>query len=236
MKEKIRKLLTEQKQMSESLILSLLLGVSGGFQDAYTYIVRNHVFANAQTGNIVLMSTNFLNGDWQKGLRYLFPILAFVSGVFIAERIGYYFHNSHIIHWRQGIIIFEILIMIIVGFLPQKFNVLCNIMISFSCAMQVQTFRTVGGNIYSSTMCIGNLRSGTEALSNYIRTKDKHEKKLVIDYFGVILFFALGAGVGGNLSEVLGEKTIWFSPAVLLLCFFLMELDRKSKHKKQHNV
>lgn len=43
--------------MSESLILNLLLAFSGGFQDAYTYIVRDNVFANAQTGNIVLMST-----------------------------------------------------------------------------------------------------------------------------------------------------------------------------------
>ena len=43
--------------MSESMLLNLLLAFRGGFQDAYTYIVRDKVFANAQTGNIVLMST-----------------------------------------------------------------------------------------------------------------------------------------------------------------------------------
>ena len=41
-------------QMSESLVLGLLLAVSGGFFDAYTYLCRGGVFANAQTGNIVL--------------------------------------------------------------------------------------------------------------------------------------------------------------------------------------
>ena len=37
--------------------------------------------------------------------------------------------------------------------------------------MQVQTFRKVHGYGYASTMCIGNLRSGTESLSIYLRDK-----------------------------------------------------------------
>lgn len=37
-------------QTSESFRLSALLSFSGGLQDAYTYNVRDGVFANAQTG------------------------------------------------------------------------------------------------------------------------------------------------------------------------------------------
>ena len=40
------------------------------------------------------------------------------------------------------------------------------VLVSFACAMQVQTFRKVNGYSYASTMCIGNLRSGTAALSS----------------------------------------------------------------------
>ena len=43
-------------QTSETFLLSAILALSGGFQDAYTYNVRNGVFSNAQTGNVVLMS------------------------------------------------------------------------------------------------------------------------------------------------------------------------------------
>ena len=43
-------------QTSETFLLSSLLALSGGFQDAYTYNVRDKVFSNAQTGNVVLMS------------------------------------------------------------------------------------------------------------------------------------------------------------------------------------
>ena len=43
-------------QMSETILIGTLLALAGGFLDAYTYICRGGVFANAQTGNIVLFS------------------------------------------------------------------------------------------------------------------------------------------------------------------------------------
>ena len=40
-------------QMSESFFLTAILAIVGGFLDSYSYLMRGHVFANAQTGNIV---------------------------------------------------------------------------------------------------------------------------------------------------------------------------------------
>ena len=37
-------------QMSETLRLGIILALSGGFMDAYSYLERGNVFANAQTG------------------------------------------------------------------------------------------------------------------------------------------------------------------------------------------
>lgn len=34
-------------QMSESFLLASLLAIVGGFLDAYSYVCRDHVFANA---------------------------------------------------------------------------------------------------------------------------------------------------------------------------------------------
>ena len=72
-------------QMSEAFITSVFLALSGGFQDAYTYFTRDEVFSNAQTGNVVLMSQHFMLGEWQRGLHYLIPLLAFAGGVFFAD-------------------------------------------------------------------------------------------------------------------------------------------------------
>ena len=226
MLQKLKRKLTRREQMSEAFILSAFLAFSGGFQDAYTFIVRDEVFANAQTGNIVLMSTAFMEGRALDGLRYLFPLLAFIAGVFIASMVGFYRKEDRRLHWRQGILILEALIMLSVGFMPQSWNTAANILISFSCAMQVQSFQKVCGNPYASTMCIGNLRSGTAAFSAFIRSKDRLYLKRAGCYFGVILIFALGAGVGGVLSKVLHEHTIWISCGILALCFVLMEFDR----------
>lgn len=156
-------------QTSETFLLSAILALSGGFQDAYTYNVRNGVFSNAQTGNVVLMSQHLMEGNWMRALHYLFPVLAFAFGVLVAERIGHTYKNARKIHWRQIVVLIEILILLAVGFMPQKFNMAATMLVSFACAMQVQTFRKVNGYGYASTMCIGNLRSGTESLSVYIR-------------------------------------------------------------------
>ena len=88
-------------QMSEAFITSVFLALSGGFQDAYTYFTRDGVFSNAQTGNVVLMSQHFMMGEWSEGLRYLFPLLAFAVGVFVAERIQGSFKYARKLHWRQ---------------------------------------------------------------------------------------------------------------------------------------
>ncbi len=53
-------------QMSESFRTAVFLSLSGGLQDAYTYLFRGKVFANAQTGNIVLLSANILDGEWAR--------------------------------------------------------------------------------------------------------------------------------------------------------------------------
>ena len=142
------------RQMSEAFRNCIFLALSGGFQDAYTYFTRDGVFANAQTGNVVLMSTNFMTGKWGEGLKYLFPILAFALGVLVADLIQKKFKYFKKIHWRQGILLFEIIILFAVGFMPKSMDTVAAVIVSFSCAMQVQTFRKVRGYSYASTMCI----------------------------------------------------------------------------------
>ena len=216
-------------QMSEAFITSVFLALSGGFQDAYTYFTRDEVFSNAQTGNVVLMSQHFMLGEWQRGLHYLIPLLAFAGGVFFADCVQGKFKYANRLHWRQGILLLEILILFGVGFIPQDYNMLATTLVSFSCAMQVQSFRKVGGYSYASTMCIGNLRSGTAALSAYMRDRRPEQIRQAMYYFGIILFFAVGAGIGGNLSMRLGFKAIWFSSAVLAVSFLLMFIEEKEK-------
>ena len=74
-----------RRQMSDSLVTAAFVVLSGGFQDAYTYCCRGKVFANAQTGNIVLMSANLLSGEAARSVKYIVPLLSFLLGIMAAE-------------------------------------------------------------------------------------------------------------------------------------------------------
>ena len=209
-------------QTSESFRLSAILSFSGGLQDAYTYNVRGNVFANAQTGNVVLMSQNFMMGNWNSGIRYMLPLISFATGVFITEQVEYRYKNSSSVHWRQIILLIEIMLLGIVGLMPTGMNTAANMLVSFTCAMQVQAFRKVHGYGYASTMCIGNLRSGTESLSKFIRNRDQASLSKALHFFGIIMIFAIGAGAGGIISNILYVRTIWVSLFLLAAVTVMM--------------
>ena len=209
-------------QMSDSFLMSAFIILSGGLQDAYTYCCRDKVFANAQTGNIVLFSAYLFDGDWAHSRRYLVPVLSFMLGIFVAECIHRHFKHMERVHWRQLILLAEIVLLFLVGFLPQESNTAANALVSFVCAMQVQTFRKVRGHAYASTMCIGNMRSGTDALCAYFHTHDKKILEKALTYFGVIGLFAVGAGIGAVLTKHCAERAIWVSCVLLTISFLIM--------------
>ena len=216
-------------QMSESLLTASFIILSGGLQDAYTYLCRGKVFANAQTGNIVLFSTYLFEGDWLHSRRYLVPVLSFMLGIFVAECVHRHYKYVEKVHWRQIIILAEIVLLFLVGFLPQEVNTIANAIVSFVCAMQVQTFRKVRGHAYASTMCIGNMRSGTEALCVYFHTRDREVLQKAITYFGVIGLFAVGAGFGALLTKAFAEQGIWVSCVLLTISFLIMFIREEEK-------
>lgn len=216
----------------EGILVMILITLSGGLQDAYTYLIRDHVFANAQTGNIVLLMVSLFDGNFQKAGSYLIPILSFALGIAAAHTLSMKW-KCRLLSWRQFIILLEFLLLIAVGFIPLSLSQYANALVSFSCAMQVQSFRRFHGRAYASTMCIGNLRSGMESLSIYCNTKNKDAIIDALHYFGVILTFGIGAGIGGVLSSAYGVQAIWASPLLLIIAFTVMkETGNSAKHSQ----
>ena len=215
-------MIRKPKQMSESMILGVVLTLAGGFQDAYSYNCRGQVFANAQTGNIVLLGQNIASGNFQNALHYLFPLLAFLAGVYLSEWVRELCKSFQKLHWRQIVLAFEIVMLAIAGLLPQSLNVVSNVLMSFACAMQVDSFRKFRGIPCATTMCIGNMRSGTELLCRYHITKDPELTRKSLHYYFIILVFAIGAAIGAVASQKFGNPAIWIAAGLMLLGFILM--------------
>ena len=141
-------------QMSESFFLTAILAIVGGFLDSYSYLMRGHVFANAQTGNIVLFGVNLQKRDFTQAFYYFVPILASAVGVILVEIIKYFYKEEHKIHWRQRIVALEFVLITVVGFIPLgQYDVVANVLISFVCSMQVETFRRFMG-IHLPVRCV----------------------------------------------------------------------------------
>lgn len=212
----------KKRKVEESLWLAVLLCLAGGFQDAYSYNCRGHVFANAQTGNIVLLGQNLAMGNWQQALRYLFPLIAFIGGVYVTEWICHLHQSRQRLHWKQVVLMAEIILLLSAGLLPQEYNILANVLMSFACAMQVNAFRSFCGISCATTMCIGNMRSATEYMGKYHITKDRDMLKKSLLYYFIIIVFASGASLGALISLRFGEPAIWAAAFLLTVGFLLL--------------
>ncbi len=223
-------------QRSDSFLVGALLALTGGFLDAYSYLTRGGVFANAQTGNMVLLGLRLSEHRWNEALTYLIPILAFAAGVLLAEWMKSVFQHKRLLHWRQIVLATECALLFVIGFIPSgDWNPYVNIAISFICALQVESFRKMHGLNYASTMCTGNLRSGTEQLFHAIHEKDTASFRSAMKYFSIIIVFISGAAAGFFSADSFGVRAIWI-PFVLLVLVFALLWRNPSSDADSNNV
>lgn len=225
----------ERKQVSESFLLCVILALVGGFLDAYTYVCRGGVFANAETGNIVLMGIKLAKGEYMGALYYLIPIFGFALGVFVSEIIKKHFKYKTAFHWRQITVAVEIIVLLGISFVPSTStnNIFTNALVALVCSIQVESFRQFSSTPITTTMCTGNLRSATENLFIFLNKKDKKALKTSMKYYSVIIFFIIGAALGAVTTNALNEKATLVACAGLAVAFILMFINWEEKSKNK---
>ncbi len=218
--------------ISQSMKMLVFIILSGGLQDAYSYFCRGGVFANAQTGNIVFLSVNIVEGNVRGILKYLVPITFFALGAILAKTLFFAFRNKKT-HWKQVVLLSEAFALFLVGFMPNGeddvyWNLVANAIVSFACAMQVLAFDRIYGNDFSSTMCIGNMVRMSGALVTAVAQKDKEAFKRFGLYLSVVVIFAVGAGAGYLLEKKLDNYAIMFSSLLTFMASFAFFGNRNS--------
>ena len=212
-------------QTSESLGLGVLLAISGGAMDAYSYILRGEVFANAQTGNMLLLGVHLAQGEWAQALSYFLPVLFFSAGIILSIIVRGRPGRETRLHWRQATVLFEAAVLAGVCFIPRSADLIANSLISFACGIQLESFTKIRGSAIATTMCIGNLRLATENLCSYLRERDGAKLKKSCLYYGIIVFFVLGAVLGNFALRLFGQYALMLCSLILLIVFFLMFLE-----------
>lgn len=211
------------------LEIGLLLTFLGGFLDAYTYVSRGGVFANAQTGNIILLVIEAAQFK-ASAIRYLLPIAFFIIGVVCSEvfmrrdKHGGFFGHAFIL-------LTELVMLIAVGCMPQSVpDAVVNATVSFVAAIQFNSFRKIDGLPFATAFCTGNLRSMTEYLYRAVTDRDKSRAVGACKYFIVILAFALGVLCGSYLTSLFSGYSAFFMCGlltVLIAYIFIIHAVRK---------
>ncbi len=213
---------------SQSVRLGVLLAAVGGFVDAYTYMTRDGVFANAQTANVVLFGIDMVQGDWRSGLGYLPPLLAFTVGVFTAEAVSRPAVVRLVRRPVRAVLAIEIAVLAVVGFVPASVpNAVVTVSIAFVAALQVTTFRTLVDQAFSTTMTTGNLRSLSQAVFHRIADGDRAAGVRAVNFGAVITGFLSGAVFGSLMVRILDTRAAWVAALLLLVALGLFMFDER---------
>lgn len=231
-KKVIDKKLPPKTNMAESFGVAILLALVGGYLDIYSYLARGKVFANTQTGNLVLLGYNVAIRNMEKVLYYLIAIFAFMSGVCVAKVVEYKFGTKKQVKWLHIVILLEIGILFCVMFIPEgPFNIVANVLVSFVCGLQVQGFRKVCGKNYSTIMFTGNLKNLGDLFTHYILTKENEALGYTFMYLGITLMFIAGGWLGALTTMTYGIKAVGLITFVLIGVLIILYRESKQKQK-----
>lgn len=211
---------------SDSLLIGAILFFIGGFQNVYTYIECNGIFANLQTGNMTLLVVNLASGNLDKVPRYLVPIICFCLGVFVGTIIDIKKIDDQKIHWRSFILAFQLITVIAVGFIPDEYDLISASLITFNSALMLEGFRKVNNRSLPTTMMIGNLRKIVEHFTRYLFLKQKDEQKESLIILFLLAIFLLGCIAGAYLSYMFTTKAIWFLIPLYIIAIIYLQNDK----------
>jgi len=222
----------EVPKTSTTLRFALLLTAAGGFLDAYTYISRGGVFANAQTGNVILMAIDLSERHFHAARAHLWPILAFIVGVAFAHLLkGELAHSvfDHPIRIAMGA---QIVVLVAVAFVPPDVpNALVTVPIAFVAAMQFGLFRTIGSLSYIAVATTGNLMRFTESAYAAFIEKVPESRQHTRVYAAIVSSFAGGAVVGAFATRYFGGSAAWIPAALLCGALVLFYIDDRRRRR-----
>lgn len=203
--------------------MASFLVAGAGALAAVTWIAHGQVFANAQTGNIVLFCATASQGNWQQALRHIPPMLAFFPGIFAAQWLR---RRCPAQGPRSAPVVslcIELAILVGIALLPRRVpDWPITFGIAFVAALQNSAFRHVEGSSYTSVVTTGNLRAAAEAFyAGVFPLRDPAASRKAGVFAVICAAFAAGATVGAVLTVRFGRIAIWTPVALLLVALLL---------------
>ena len=194
----------------------MVLSFSAGHLDGFTYTAHGQAFASAMTGNLVLLGIS-LTGASPTTLAHLFPLLAFLCGVVLADILGRDAVRRHLLVSPHAVtLLFEVAVLTGIAFAPVVLeDRLLVALLTLSAAMQNASFRTVGTSKYNSIVMTGNLQTFSNSVVLGVTSRDRAAWTHVRQLGFVALAFLVGAVSGSLVTPHIGDRAT-LVPATML--------------------
>ena len=232
-----RDILKSDKQCpeSEKFWVFLTLMLVGGYFGAFTYSIRGGVFANAQTANCLLMAMNLARGNFGAASYYFIPIIAYLVGSAISEHFTVMEVILGKLRWPTVLVGFEIIAVAVLGFIPENASFhISQLIISFICAMQYNTFRTVENMPMATIFCTNHIRQTGVALYKWVTAGDIRSMRSFFIHTVMIAFFVVGAYISTHLCAMWLGRAIWVQEIPLCIVFAaLLNYDIKNTRQEE---
>jgi uncharacterized membrane protein YoaK (UPF0700 family) len=202
----------------EALLIAGLLALTGGYLDAYTWIVHR-AFANAQTANLVFLWVYITQGEWGRALHYVPPLFAFVLGVIMASCLRKFTPEKA----PEISIVTEIVFLFIIAILHNRLpGVAGTLGLSFVAAFQTASFPKVEGMGYSSVMATSNFRYTIEGLfAAFAGSSDERPFRRPYVFGAMCIAFGSGAAIGAVITEVTRAYSLVIPVTLLVIVLVL---------------
>ena len=207
-------------------LIAILLAITSGGIDAYTFIEQGGVFAGLQTGNSILFGISLANHDFDQSLKYIFSIIFFALGIVIIKVMQ---RKLDSINTRKVIIMFyEIVVIMLVGLLVKDTSsVLIVGLLSLVSAAQLQEFKLLKGNPFNPLMMTGNISKIANNAYLALVDHDKKAQSLLMDTIMVITSFILGTFIMGIVDHYLNAYSVLVLIIPLSLVIIFNFINRK---------
>ncbi|KOY72880.1 hypothetical protein FD43_GL000738 [Apilactobacillus kunkeei DSM 12361 = ATCC 700308] len=207
-------------------LIAILLAITSGGIDAYTFIEQGGVFAGLQTGNSILFGISLANHEFDQSLKYIFSIIFFSLGIVIIKVMQRKLDSINI---RKVIIMFyEIVVIMIVGLLVKDTSsVLIVGLLSLVSAAQLQEFKLLKGNPFNPLMMTGNISKIANNAYLALVDHDKKAQSLLMDTIMVITSFILGTFIIGIVDHYLNAYSVLVLIIPLSLVIIFNFINRK---------
>jgi uncharacterized membrane protein YoaK (UPF0700 family) len=209
-----------------SLRLAVLLSLTGGFLDAFTFLHHGGVFATAQTGNIVLIGVQAATGQWSAALRHVPALLAFVAGVATAETMLHPRVSPVVLRPRRAALVAELVVLAGVGALPRDAgSTAIVVLIAYVSAMQNAMFNTLRRWSANTVIATGNLSTATRAAYRALVLKEPGAAEQARSFGTICLSFLAGAFLGAFATRQLGNSAAWLAAGLVAAALALFVID-----------